>query len=259
MRNLNIALLQADLHWQNPQANRLAFAGMIERQAANADLIVLPEMFTTGFTMDTEANSETLDGETAKWLKKMALAHDVAICGSLIIREGNDFYNRLLWVGSDGSIHSYDKRHLFRMADEGRYFRAGDKRLIVEFRGWRICPLICYDLRFPVWSRGINEFDLLVYVANWPASRQSAWASLLPARAVENQCYVAAVNRVGTDGKGVDYDGGSLVADYLGNPVASGDGQPGVISAMLSLDRLDRYREKFPAWRDADRFTLDLG
>lgn len=256
MRNLSISLLQVDLKWRNPPANRAMLAELIAGTADNSDLVVLPEMFTTGFTLDAERNCEEPTGETAQWLTKTSETFNIAICGSVIIRDGNRFYNRLLWAGADGSLQTYDKRHLFRMAGEDEHFTAGTDRLIVELAGWRICPLICYDLRFPVWSRGINEYDLLVYVANWPASRHSAWTALLPARAVENQCYVAAVNRVGTDGNNVNYAGGSLVVDYFGNSIARGDSDPETLSATLNLEKLCRYREKFAAWKDADRFNI---
>jgi omega-amidase len=257
MRDLNIALLQAELHWGNPQANRQTLAGMIAQEVSSADLVVLPEMFTTGFTMDVQSNGESLDGQTANWLQSLAVEHDMAICGSVIIHDGDYFYNRLLWAGSDGSMQFYDKRHLFRMAQEHHHFRAGRSRLVVELQGWRICPLICYDLRFPVWSRGANEFDLLIYVANWPAARESAWTTLLPARAVENQCYVAGVNCVGKDDNNATYSGASLIADYFGNALATGSDEKETISATLSLEKLNRYREKFPAWKDADSFTVD--
>jgi len=256
MQDLNIALLQANLHWQNPAANREMFEQLIKGHAATADLIVLPETFTTGFTMEAEMNGEQPDGTTSEWLRGLANQNDVAICGSLIIREDNQNFNRLIWAQSDGEFFTYDKRHLFRMVGERDNFTPGTQRQIIRLGDWRICPLICYDLRFPVWSRGANEFDLLLYVANWPASRKSAWETLLPARAVENLCYVAGINRVGTDGNDVEYAGGSRIADYLGNNIALAGSDAETVHAMLSLDKLNRYREKFPAWKDADRFEL---
>jgi len=256
MQDLNITLLQADLHWQNPDANRNMFAELVDKHAATADLLVLPETFTTGFTMEAEANAEEPGGPSSQWLSKLATQHGVAICGSLIVNEKNQNFNRLIWAQPDGSLVTYDKRHLFRMVGERDNFTPGTHRQIIRLGDWRICPLICYDLRFPVWSRGINEYDLLLYVANWPASRKSAWETLLPARAVENLCYVAGVNRVGTDGNGVDYAGGSLVIDYLSNRLAVGGSAAGAVRATLSLDKLNRYREKFPAWKDADEFQL---
>jgi omega-amidase len=255
VRDLTITLLQTELHWQDPAANRAMFADLIAEQAATTDLIVLPEMFTSGFTMNASANSEATDGPTTTWLQQMATEYNVAVCGSLVVNEAiagkQHCYNRLLWAAADGSMQSYDKRHLFRMADEDQHYTAGAERLIVELNGWRICPLICYDLRFPVWSRGSNQFDLLLYVANWPAPRQSAWDALLPARAVENLCYAAGVNRVGTDGNGVSYSGGSVIVDYLANVSSAGD-KAGALQSTLDGSKLERYRDKFPAWKDAD-------
>lgn len=256
MQDLNIALLQTPLHWENPAANHELFTQLIQENAPSSDLIVLPETFTTGFTMEAEKNCEKADGESTQWLRNLASKHDVAICGSLIINEGSQYFNRLIWAQPDGSFFTYDKRHLFHTGGERDNFTPGIQRKIIKLGDWRICPLICYDLRFPVWSRGTNEFDLLIYVANWPASRKSAWETLLPARAVENLCYVAGVNRVGTDGNGVDYAGGSLIADHLSNRIAVAGTDTETVRATLSLDRLNRYREKFPAWKDADQFQL---
>lgn len=256
MQDLNITLLQASLHWENPTANQEMFTQLVQKNTHSADLIVLPETFTTGFTMAAEKNGEEPDGESTQWLRNLASSYSVTICGSLIISEGKQHFNRLIWAQPDGSYFTYDKRHLFRMVGERDNFTPGTQRKIFKLGDWRICPLICYDLRFPVWSRGINEFDLLIYVANWPASRKTAWETLLPARAVENLCYVAGINRVGTDGNGVDYAGGSLVADYLSNHIAVAGTDAETVHATLSLDKLNRYREKFPAWKDADQFQL---
>lgn len=256
MQDLNITLLQTSLHWQNPTANRAMFEQLIYDHAADAHLIVLPETFTTGFTMEAELNCEEPGGTTSQWLSKLAVQHGIAICGSIIIREDMQNFNRLIWAQANGSLITYDKRHLFRMVGERDNFTPGSHRQIIKLGDWRICPLICYDLRFPVWSRGANEFDLLLYVANWPASRKSAWETLLPARAVENLCYVAGINRVGTDGNDVEYAGRSRIADYLGNNIALAGSDAEALHATLSLDKLNRYREKFPAWKDADRFEL---
>jgi omega-amidase len=256
MQDLNITLLQAALHWEDPAANRELFTQLIRDNADTSDLIVLPETFTTGFTMAAEINGEEPGGTSSQWLCKLANKHNVAICGSLVISERGEYFNRLVWAQPDGSSYTYDKRHLFRMVGEREKFTPGSQRTIINLGDWRICPLICYDLRFPVWSRGNNEFDLLIYVANWPASRKSAWETLLPARAVENLCYVAGVNRVGTDGNGVGYAGGSLISDYLSNRIALAGTNAETVRATLSLDRLNHYREKFPAWKDADSFQL---
>ena len=255
MHDLNIALLQAALHWQDPAANRTMFEKLIKDNAVTADLLVLPETFTTGFTMDAKANAEEPGGTTSQWLSALATQHDVAICGSLIIEENNQHFNRLIWAQPDGDVVTYDKRHLFFIGERDN-FSPGAQRQIIRLGDWRICPLICYDLRFPVWSRNNNEFDLLLYVANWPASRKSAWETLLPARSVENLCYAAGVNRVGTDGNGVAYAGGRLITDYLSNRLAVGSLDAEIVRAKLSLDELNRYREKFPAWKDADEFQL---
>ena len=257
MRDLKLTLIQQELHWHNPAANRAMFAHIIAAHADSADLIVLPETFTTGFTMQAEGNDEAVDGATTKWLLELAAKYDAAICGSLIIRENTRYFNRVVWAQPDGSVYTYDKRHLFHMGGEDKAFTRGERRLIVNFRGWRICPLICYDLRFPGWSRGRNDYDLLLYVANWPATRKSAWESLLPARAIENLCYAAGVNRTGTDGTGTDYAGGSMIVDYLGNRLALAGEANEVLQLTLSGEKLLRYREKFPAWKDADSFYID--
>jgi predicted amidohydrolase len=252
---LRLALLQADLAWQDPVANRRQLGAQISA-AAPADLIILPETFTTGFTQEAAANAEPADGPTSQWLLDIATASKVDICGSVIVAADGACYNRLIWASRDGELFHYDKRHLFRMGNEHLRFAAGHERLIVRCGEWRICPLVCYDLRFPVWSRNRDDYDLLLYVANWPQARHSAWTTLLPARAVENLCYVAGVNRTGLDGNGVTCAGGSMIVDYLGRQIAAGGEQPATITATLSLDDLQRYRDKFPAHLDADDFTL---
>ena len=256
MQDLKLTLVQPDMHWQDPTANYRLLDNMLALDGHEADLIVLPEMFTTGFTMDAANNFEDTAGPTTAWLIEMAEKYQAHICGSLIVRDAGQYFNRLLWVAPDGSSHSYDKRHLFRMANEQNHYAAGNDKLVVEIGNWRICPLICYDLRFPVWSRNRNDYDLLIYVANWPAPRQSAWRTLLPARAVENLCYTAGVNRVGTDGNDVNYAGDSILADYLGNLAIDAGDHAGTYNATISLEKLQRYRNKFPAWKDADDFTL---
>lgn len=257
VQDLTISLLQTPLAWHDPAANRAHFADLLQSLPAATDLAILPEMFTTGFTMDAEGLAEPMDGPTLQWMTALARKTGITLCGSVDVLDGGHYYNRCLWASPDGSHRHYDKRHLFRMAGEHEHYTAGTERLIVELNGWRICPLVCYDLRFPVWSRGINEYDLLVYVANWPAARRSAWTTLLPARAVENQCYVAGVNRVGRDGNGIDYAGDSAAYDFLGNALADSGDKAGAETVTLDHDALRRYREKFPAWRDADGFRLD--
>jgi len=256
MQDLTLSLIQADLHWQDPLANRAELTKNIASLSGATDLIILPEMFTTGFTMEAAGLAESMDGPSVRWMADMAKKAGTTLCGSLIIESGGRHYNRLVWMPPQGQATCYDKRHLFRMAGEQDHYSAGEQRVIASLKGWRICPLVCYDLRFPVWSRGVNEFELLLYVANWPASRRSAWRTLLPARAVENLCYVAGVNRVGTAGNGVNYIGESGVYDYLGNPLAEGGEDARVLTVQLSGRKLMRYRDKFPAWRDADHFRL---
>ncbi len=256
MRDLTITLLQTELDWHAPESNRARFEQLIAASSEASDLIILPEMFTTGFTMEASKNAETMDGDTVAWMANVAGREQVTLCGSIIIELDGHFYNRLVWMPPDGQLASYDKRHLFRMADEHQHYTAGQQRTLVQLGEWRICPMVCYDLRFPAWSRGRNEFDLLIYVANWPSARRSAWRVLLPARAVENQCYVAAVNRIGEDGNGVAYAGDSMVADYLGNLVTDCEDRPCSTTVSVDLDALNRYREKFPAFLDGDEFAI---
>jgi len=256
VQDLTVTLVQAPLAWHDPAANRAHFGALLRGLPGPTDLVVLPEMFTTGFTMDTRAQAEPMSGPTVGWLAALAAELGAVICGSLVIEDGGRYFNRFVWMPPDGRHRHYDKRHLFRMAGEHEHFAPGRDRLITTLKGWRVCPLVCYDLRFPVFSRGADAYDLLLYVANWPAARRTAWRALLPARAVENQCYVAGVNRTGTDGKGIAYSGDSSVHDHLGQPLADLGCDPGHCTVKLDLAALRRYREKFPAWRDADPFTL---
>jgi predicted amidohydrolase len=226
------------------------------------DLIVLPEMFTTGFTMDAQAVAEPMNLTTFRWLKQMAAQTRAVVTGSYVVKEKNSYFNRLIWMQPDGQFDSYDKRHLFRMAGEDGIYTAGEQRLIKEWKGWRICPLICYDLRFPVWSRNRTEastdfaYDLLLYVANWPAPRRTAWNTLLQARAIENLSYVAGVNRVGEDGNGHVYTGDSALIDFKGDVLFRQTDREAIHQQTLSLDDLRTFREKFPANLDADAFTI---
>lgn len=262
--DLRVTLIQSETVWHDPAANREQVTASL-RCAAATDLIVLPETFTTGFSNDAVATAESMSGESVAWLREFARARDAAVIGSVQIRDGAHVYNRLLFVTPDGVLHQYDKRHLFRMAREQEWYAAGRERLIVEFRGWRICPLVCYDLRFPVFARnradptrdGALDYDLLVYVANWPASRHEAWRTLLRARAMENLCYVVGVNRAGRDGNGHRYHGGSLAADAVGTSVVECDETPQVAHAVLSGSWLQEHRRRFPAHLDADVFALE--
>jgi len=265
---MRISLLQSDLYWHEPVANRAMLEEKIMALPHPTDLIVLPEMFTTGFTMDARAVAEVPNLTTFRWMRQMAQQTDAVVTGSYVVREGSgptgrSFYNRLIWMQPDGQFDTYDKRHLFRIAGEDTVYTAGNQRIVKEWRGWRVCPLVCYDLRFPVWSRNVqadapNEFayDLLLYVANWPAPRQAAWDTLLPARAIENLSYVVGVNRVGTDGNGHTYTGGSAIIDPAGAVLFRQADSENVHQQTLSLDTLRDFRERFPANLDADRFTI---
>jgi predicted amidohydrolase len=256
---LNVQLVQPDLRWQDPAANRRRFDAHFEAMArGSADLVVLPEMFTTGFSMDSATLAEPAAGATTRWLLDWSQRLDAALVGSVMTRDGERCVNRLWFATPDGALCHYDKRHLFRMAGEHQHYAAGTTSLVVEFRGWRIAPLVCYDLRFPVWSRRRAgfDYDLLVYVANWPARRAYAWRQLLIARAIENQSYVLGVNRVGADGNGVVHDGESAAHDFLGAPLAGLGATAGTAAVTLDLPALREFRERFPAQLDADRFAL---
>ncbi|HET9834793.1 MAG TPA: amidohydrolase [Rhodanobacteraceae bacterium] len=262
MQPLNISLVQGNTRWHDPAGNREHYGSLIAPLHGRTDLIVLPETFTSGFSNDAIAQAETMDGAAVAWLREQAKELDAAITGSVQLRVGDDVFNRLLFVTPDGKTRHYDKRHLFRYADEHKRYASGRERLIVEWRGWRICPLVCYDLRFPVFSRNRHDpqrgfdYDLLVYVANWPSPRSYAWSTLLRARAIENLSYCAGVNRVGVDGNGQEYAGGSAVLDFLGAPLSEDSDQELVTTTTLSGADLRAYRERFPAWMDADAFTL---
>lgn len=259
MQDLKVTLVQTELAWQDPAANRDHFASLVRQIEGSPDLVVLPEMFTTGFTMEAEHHAERMTGESVAWMAGHARERGVTLCGSLVIEVDGRYFNRLIWMPPDGRLEFYDKRHLFRMADEQRHYSAGRARRIFRLGDWRVCPLVCYDLRFPVWSRGVDEFDLLIYVANWPATRRSAWRVLLPARAVENLCYVVGVNRIGQDGNGRTYVGDSVVVDHLGATLLDQGARHRVDTVALDGDKLLRYRRKFPAHLDADEFRISAG
>jgi predicted amidohydrolase len=277
--NLKVSIIQSELHWENVDQNLAMFAQKMETISTPTDIIVLPEMFNTGFSMDSSELAETMDGKTVAWMKNQAIKYNAVITGSLIIKEiplsggaRGEFFNRLIWAQPDGELYTYDKRHLFRMAGEHNHFTAGEKRLVVTYKGWRICPLICYDLRFPVWSRNVifgypepveeskkkpPVYDILIYVANWPALRKQPWNKLLEARAIENQCYVIGVNRVGEGGKGIAYSGNSVVINPKGDAISSiAENADTTESVALSLTELNEFREKFPVSLDGDDFTL---
>ncbi len=252
---LSLALIQTGLHWENADANLQMFDDWLKKVPACTDLIVLPEMFTTGFSMNTSL-AESMDGKAMKWLRDNAASRGCVITGSLMMREDDRFYNRLIWMQPDGHFKQYDKRHLFSLSDEPIYFTAGENQLITEWKGWKFMPLICYDLRFPVWSRNVFHYDVLLYVANWPQRRSEAWKTLLRARAIENQCFVAGVNRIGNDGNAVHHSGDSAVIDPVGSCIEERNMEEAVVSVKLSKSGLDEIRIKHPFLNDKDDFAI---
>ncbi len=255
--DLHIALIQSKLVWEDPQQNRAQFLKKIDAIIEPVDIVVLPEMFTSGFTMNASSVAETMEGDTVKWMTDIATKKQIAITGSLVIKEKDNYYNRLLFVHPDGVIETYDKRHTFTLAGENKVYTAGTKKLIVSYKGWKICPLICYDLRFPVWSRNVDDYEVLVYVANWPKPRVSAWDALLKARAIENMSYCIGVNRIGTDGTNHEYSGHSAAYDVLGNKLDSIPiDKEAVEIVTLSKNELESYRSKLNFLEDQDRFNL---
>ena len=258
-QDLTVTLIQSDIIWNDIDKNLSAFDKKIGSIDLDTDLIILPEMFTTGFTMDAAELAEGMDGRGVSWMKEKAEENNTAIMGSLIIQEGGKYYNRLIWMNPNGSHHKYDKRHLFAMAGEDRYYSAGNDKVIVNYKGWNICPLVCYDLRFPVWSRNVDsQYDLLIYIASWPNKRAYDWNTLLRARAIENQSYVVGVNRVGTDGNGHLYNGDSCIIDPGWNKTLFHHEHTELIhTETLSKYHLSKVREKLPFSRDADKFNIE--
>jgi predicted amidohydrolase len=253
---MKIALIQIPLVWEDPKSNRSIFEEKINLIEAGIDLIVLPEMFTTGFTMHPDRVSETMKGETVVWMKSLAKVKNCAITGSLIIKEEERFYNRLVFVFPSGEIQYYDKRHLFTLAGEDTVFTAGTQKVVVEYKGWKICPLICYDLRFPVFSRNVEQYEILLYVANWPKTRISAWDTLLKARGIENMSYAIGVNRLGIDGNNLEYVGHTQLVDYLGNSVIEPQTNEGVFIVELDKEALLNTRKKLNFLNDQDHFII---
>jgi len=263
MSQLTVTLIQSDLHWENRRENLQMFEEKIRSVTEKTEIVVLPEMFSTGFSMNPAALAETMDGETIQWMKKIASEKKIILTGSVIIKAGDDFFNRLIWMLPNGAYGVYDKRHRFAYAGEDEKYTAGNKRLIASVSGWKINLLICYDLRFPVWARqqfqdGESEYDLLIYVANWPEKRIHAWKTLLQARAIENQCYVIGVNRTGDDGNDIHYSGESMVIDPLGEVLYTKKDEEDIYTIKLDRSRLDEVRERFPFWRDGDKFNVML-
>ncbi len=257
MQDLKVTLVQTALHWESPTANMGMLEEKIWQHHTETDMIVLPEMFTTGFTMNAAKHAEPMNLTTMKWMKQMAAQTNAVVTGSYIVKEQNQYFNRLVWMQPTGVYQYYDKRHLFRMASENEVYSFGTKKIITEIKGWKICPLICYDLRFPVWSRNVkNEYDVLLYVANWPTARIIAWDTLLKARAIENISYVVGVNRIGNDGNEVNYLGNSTVIDFKGESLFYKSNDEIVHTHTLHYDSLVAFRNKFPADLDADVFTM---
>ena len=261
--SLKIALVQTELYWKDKTANMAMLEEKVLNLSSVVDLVILPEMFTSGFTMDAREVAEPMNFTTTKWMKQIAAQTRAVVTGSIIIEEKGLFYNRLLWVNPDGKVDFYDKRHLFRMAGEGSHYDMGRERKVFKLKGWKIMPQICYDLRFPIWSRnrvkdGELEFDLIIYVANWPSPRISAWDVLLKARSVENLSYSIGVNRIGQDGNDVPYSGHSAAYNFKGDTLVFSDNKEEILYVDLDLDALQEYRTKFPAWMDADGFDLIL-
>lgn len=256
MQNLTVALIQQEIVPNNPLQNLQNFAKALE-SVKGSDLVILPEVFTTGFCSNARNYAESVDGQAYQWMARQAQELDAVITGSLVVKEGHTYFNRLVWMRPDGSYEHYDKRHLFRMAGEHERYAAGNQKLLVELKGWRILPLICYDLRFPVWSRNRNDYDLAIYVANWPSARSLHWNRLLQARAIENLSYVAGVNRVGMDEKHQHYSGDSSVFSSTGEVVFTSQ-EPGAFKVELFADKLKDHRNSFPAYIDADEFEIKI-
>jgi len=255
---LHVAGIQSELHWEDHNANLNDLERLIQKlEDQPVDLIILPEMFTTGFTMNAVQCAEKTEGRSLEWMREQSSRLNAAITGSIIVEEHGLYYNRLYFVGPDGGYKTYDKRHAFSYAGEDKVFEKGTKRLIVEYKGWKICPLICYDLRFPVWSRNTEEFDVLIYVANWPESRIQAWDALLKARAIENLCYTIGVNRIGKDGNQIHYNGHSSIHDPLGQRIAElQDEEAGIVLGRAEKKELENTRNRFRFLDDRDEFEM---
>jgi predicted amidohydrolase len=256
MEILRTSLIQAELSWESKQDNLNTFAEKLAPLRGKTDLVVLPEMFTTGFSMNAAVLAEPSDGESLNWLRQQAKDLNAAVTGSYIVEEEGYYFNRLIFMFPDGSYQKYDKRHLFTLAKEHHTYQAGEERLIVEWKGWKICPLICYDLRFPVWSRNTDDYDLLIFVANWPETRAEHWTTLLKARAIENQCYAIGVNRVGEDANGLSYSGDTTLLDYYGKVLHQCSMVESVFTTSLSKVALAHYRSKLNFLPDRDSFRI---
>lgn len=251
---ITVTLVQTDIIWENISENLEIYQNKIKD--IKSDVIILPEMFTTGFTMNPLNLAEDMNGSTVKWMKENSKKLNSAICGSIIIKENNNFYNRFIWVNPDGTIHHYDKKHLFSFSGEDKNYTPGNTKLIIEYKGWKICPLICYDLRFPVWSRNLEDYDILIYVANWPTSRKQAWKNLLISRAIENQCYVIGVNRIGIDNNKNFYSGETSLINALGETIYIRSHSEDIYTNTLTKLELDKVRKNLPFLSDRDNFQI---
>ena len=257
MSTLQVCMVQSSLHWENPKANLEMFTKKLNEIQSEPDLIILPEMFTTGFSMRPKQFAQTMDGEVVRWLEHMASNKNCVITGSLIVSESGKYYNRLIWMRPDGTYSFYDKRHLFSLVGEENHYEPGNERLIVELNGFRIIPLICYDLRFPVWSRNDLNYDLAIYVANWPERRSFFWSQLLIARAIENQSFIIGVNRVGNDGNGISHTGDTVCLGPLGDEIIGAfPGKEELVFTTIKKDDLDTVRNKFRFLNDQDSFSI---
>jgi omega-amidase len=255
---MKITLVQTDIAWENKKANYSKYESLLKELTGKTDVVVLPEMFNTGFSMASDQLAESMDGETMSWMREMSSDGGFGVIGSFIVVDNGNYYNRLVFIKPDGDYCTYDKGHLFRMEKENMFYTKGSRPVIETFREWNFSLQVCYDLRFPVWCRNINNsYDILVYIANWPKSRRNVWNTLLLARAIENQCFVVGVNRIGRDRNDIDYCGDSVIVDPLGRVVAhTAQDNEEVITHNISLDELKLFREKFPVWIDADKFKL---
>ncbi len=260
---LGCTLIQSQLHWEDKNANLQMFEQKINTITTQTHVVILPEMFSTGFSMQPEKFAEKMDGLTVEWMKKIAASKKIILTGSIIIEEEQNYFNRLIWMLPNGQFGYYDKRHLFAYGEEDKYYKAGTKRLIASVNGWKVNLMVCYDLRFPVWSRqqledGSFEYDVLVYVANWPQKRNTAWKALLRARAIENQCYVIGVNRVGNDGNNIYHSGDSMIIDPLGEILYQKTEEEDIYTTQLNKETLNEVRDKFQFWRDSDDFKISI-
>jgi predicted amidohydrolase len=259
MRALSITLIQTELFWEDIDANIAMLTRKIESVGPRTDLIVLPEMCTTGFSMQAPRLAQPMDGPAVAWLRQTARQKQTALVGSMIVKENDGYYNRLLWAGPDESLIIYDKKHLFRFAGEEKVYSPGTRLVTVDLNGWRIRPFICYDLRFPAWTRNLGpSYDVALFIANWPEKRSPHWRTLLRARAIENQCYVIGLNRVGLDGNGFNYSGDSAVIDATGAVLFEKSHVEIIHTATLDPQPLQTSRQTFPAWMDADQDLIDL-